>query len=180
MRTSVSQWENVDNTVLIHPTVCNIFAFFPLLKKTIVYRHCCQKKKQNNMTKIQSILLLAFIVGTFAACRNDGNNQRFADGQDEPAAQDARLAPGEYRTDDPDDLTAYFQTLCSEWGAVVAVHSSDPQDSLAIWNAIRLLDDYAAGRREFYPADEVRGEDPQLDTAVKELLKNNSKKEQKQ
>ena len=29
------------------------------------------------------------------------------------------------------------------------------------------------------PADEVRGEDPQLDTAIKELLKNNSKKEQK-
>ena len=109
------------------------------------------------MTKIQSILLLAFIVVTFAACRNDSNNQRVSDGQDEAAAQDARLAPGEYRTDEPDDLTAYFQTLCSEWGAVVAVHSSDPQDSLAIWNAIRLLDDYAAGRREFYPADEVRG-----------------------
>lgn len=109
------------------------------------------------MAKIHSILLLAFIVGTFAACRNDGNNQRIDDRQDETAAQDARLAPGEYRMDEPDDLTAYFQILCSEWGAVVAVHSNDPQDSLAIWNAIRLLDDYAAGRREFYPADEVRG-----------------------
>lgn len=109
------------------------------------------------MTKIRSILLFALIVVTFAACRNDGNNQRVSDGQDEAAAQDARLAPGEYRTDEPDDLTAYFQTLCSEWGAVVAVHSNDPQDSLEIWNAIRLLDDYAAGRREFYPADEVRG-----------------------
>ena len=108
------------------------------------------------MAKTQQLLLLGFIVATFTACNSNSNNQSIADRQDASTTQDAQLAPGDYRADEPDDLLAYFEALCLEQRAVVAVHSNDPQDSLDIWNAIRLLDDYAAGRRKYYPVDEVR------------------------
>ena len=58
--------------------------------------------------------------------------------------------------DSPDNITEYLETLCREHGAVVALHSADREDSLRIWQTVSLLDDYTAGRRKYYPADEVR------------------------
>lgn len=79
--------------------------------------------------------------------------------------QDIRLAPGVYVADEPESVTAYMEEICQKYGAVVAVHS-DSEDSLKVWNAVRLLDDYAAGRRKYYSADEVR---QALDDLVFEL-----------
>ena len=66
------------------------------------------------------------------------------------------FAPGAYIADEPEYITEYFETLCREHNAVVAVHGNDSVDLMKVWQAVRLLDDYAAGRRAYYPADEVR------------------------
>jgi len=71
-------------------------------------------------------------------------------------AQDVTFAPGAYIADEPENITEYFETLCREHNAVVAVHGNDSVDLMKVWQAVRLLDDYATGRREYYPVDEVR------------------------
>lgn len=108
------------------------------------------------MTKITHLLLLLLAVCLWTSCRNNGNEQHEPSSKSESAPQDIRLAPGFYTMDEPDNLTAYFETLCREHGAVVAVHSDNPLDSIKIWQTIRLLDEYADGNRKYYPSDEVR------------------------
>ena len=70
--------------------------------------------------------------------------------------QDIRFSPGAYVMDEPESVNAYLEELCQKYGAIVSVHSSDKKDSLEIWEAVKSLDDYASGRRKYYPADEVR------------------------
>lgn len=63
--------------------------------------------------------------------------------------------PGDYKVDFPNDLVAYFDSLCLE-GAYVATHTDEKEDSLAVWDAIRLLDRFAQGKSKFYPAAQIR------------------------
>ena len=70
--------------------------------------------------------------------------------------QDIRFSPGAYVMDEPESVNAYLEELCQKYGAIVSVHSSDKKDSLEIWEAVKSLDDYASGRRKYYPAEEVR------------------------
>ena len=96
---------------------------------------------------IKYLFLTTILTLCLAACNHDQKMQ---------AEQDVSLAPGDYITDNPDNVTDYLQNLCQEHGAMVALHSADYEDSMAIWQAIHLLDEYAAGRRKYYPAEEVR------------------------
>lgn len=91
-----------------------------------------------------------------AACGHNSTEISSEDSQDNQMAQDVRLAPGDYTADTPDNITGYLQTLCLEHGAVVALHCGDREDSLKIWQTVSLLDDYAAGQRKYYPAEDVR------------------------
>ena len=100
--------------------------------------------------KVYKLFVAACLLLTLAACSQNGR------GSARSTEQDVRLAPGEYVTDEPEDIVAYFEALCRERGAVVAVHSDEAEDLLEIWNVVRSLDDYAAGRRVYYPAEEVR------------------------
>ena len=84
------------------------------------------------------------------ACRHKNAESTFT------FEQDVRLVPGQYVADEPDNLSVYFKTLCCEHHAEVAVHSNDDDDSLHVWQTVKLLDDYAAGRRKKYPAEDVR------------------------
>ena len=63
--------------------------------------------------------------------------------------------PGDYKVDFPNDLVAYFDSLCRQ-GAYVATHTDEEEDSLAVWDAVRLLDRFAQGKGKFYPADQIR------------------------
>ena len=63
--------------------------------------------------------------------------------------------PGDYELDHPQDLVAYFDSLCRE-GAYVATHTDEKEDSLAVWDAIRLLDRFAQRKGKFYPATQIR------------------------
>lgn len=65
------------------------------------------------------------------------------------------LLPGDYEVDYPKDLVAYFDSLCQK-GAYVATHTDEEEDSLAVWDAIRLLDRFAQGKSRFYPATQIR------------------------
>ena len=107
-------------------------------------------------TKYLSTLLAVAIMLCLAACGNNQNNTPSEDSQSNPMVQDVRLAPGDYAADTPGNITDYLQTLCREHGAMVALHCGDREDSLKIWQTVSLLDDYAAGRRKYYPAEEVR------------------------
>lgn len=108
----------------------------------------------SNLSKYVQLVLWTLVAALFAVCCK-GNTPEVQK-TESMAMQDVRLAPGDYISDSPDNIVEYFESLCSEYGAVVAVHSNDTDDSLQVWQAIRLLDDYAAGRRKYYPAEEVR------------------------
>lgn len=108
------------------------------------------------MTKLKSFLLLALVAGLFTSCRNDGKGQQDPDVQGEMADQDVRLAPGDYVVDEPGKLMEYFDALCHNHCAMVAVHVNDNNDSLKVWQAIKSLDEFKSGERAFYPAEEVR------------------------
>lgn len=108
----------------------------------------------SNLSKYAQLVLWTLVAALFAVCCK-GNTPEVQE-TESMAMQDVRLAPGDYISDSPDNIVEYFESLCSEHGAVVAVHSNDRDDSLQVWQAIRLLDDYAAGRRKYYPAEEVR------------------------
>lgn len=58
--------------------------------------------------------------------------------------------PGDYQVDMPNDLVAYFDSLCYK-GAFIATHSVGNEDSLAVWETIRYLNRYAQGKSKFYP-----------------------------
>lgn len=103
-----------------------------------------------------STLLAVVALLCITACGHNRTNKPSENSQSNQMVQDVRLAPGDYLTDIPDNVVEYFQTLCQEHGAVVALHSGDQEDSLSIWHTVSLLDDYASGRRKYYPADEVR------------------------
>lgn len=100
------------------------------------------------MKNSKSIVKILIVAMTFchASCHND---------QQPPKDQDVRLAPGEYIADEPKEIMAYFRALCRESHAMVAVHG-EPNDTVKVWQAVRYLDDYAAGRRDYYPAEDVR------------------------
>lgn len=99
---------------------------------------------------IQRFIVVLISMFVLTACHQGGDESGL------PVEQDVRLAPGEYVVDEPENLTAYFEMLCSKYGAEVAVHIDDFNDSLKVWQTVGLLDDYAAGMRAYYPADEVR------------------------
>ena len=63
--------------------------------------------------------------------------------------------PGDYELGYPQDLVAYFDSLCQE-GLFVATHNNDRKDSLKVWEAIRSLDRYVRGKDKFYPAKQIR------------------------
>lgn len=100
-----------------------------------------------------SIGLLAFVLAISGVSCTHKSEQKT---DEYTTTQDVALAPGTYIADEPENIAEFFETLCCEHGAVVAVHNNDINDSMKVWNAVRLLDDYAAGRRTYYPADEVR------------------------
>ncbi len=102
------------------------------------------------MMRILKFIIIAISTLSVVACHRVGGGSRLS------GEQDVRLAPGEYVVDEPESVTDYFETLCNRYGAEVAVHIDDYDDSLKVWQAVRLLDDYVAGRRVYYPADEVR------------------------
>lgn len=65
------------------------------------------------------------------------------------------VLPGDYEAGHPQDLVAYFDSLCQE-GLFVATHNNDRKDSLKVWEAIRFLDRYARGKDRFYPMKAIR------------------------
>ena len=99
---------------------------------------------------INKIIPLVAIVFFMASCQQPTGPDNAV------VPQNIMLAPGQYVVDEPDNLTEYFHNLCLEQGAIVAVHSSDYEDSLQGWQTIQALDDFAAGRRQYYPAEEVK------------------------
>lgn len=108
------------------------------------------KSKNNRIIKIFKLLLVALSFYCLAGCHHD------KDGSHLQLNQDVRMAPGKYIMDEPEILTSYFEMLCDDYGAEVAVHINDFDDSLEIWHAVRCLDEYSAGKRAYYPVDEVR------------------------
>ena len=96
------------------------------------------------------VFVIVIVALTLVACHQGGGKSCLLE------EQDVQLVPGAYRMDEPESITAYFETLCSQYGAEVAVHCDDVDDSLKVWQAVRLLDDYAAGRRAYYPTEEIR------------------------
>ncbi len=99
---------------------------------------------------INKIIPLVAIVFFMASCQQPTGPDNAV------VPQNIMLAPGQYVVDEPENLTEYFHNLCLEHGAIVAVHSSDYEDSLQVWQTIQALDDFAAGRRQYYPAEEVK------------------------
>ena len=63
--------------------------------------------------------------------------------------------PGAYERHFPQHLVASSDSLCRE-GAYVATHTDEKEDSLAVWDAIRLLDRFAQRKGKFYPATQIR------------------------
>ena len=112
-------------------------------------------KKQN----IDIFVLIVMSVVLF------GCKQEQKTGQQEVAEEEAECEvvnrvgiyalPGDYEVDYPKDLVAYFDSLCRE-GAYVATHTDEKEDSLAVWDAIRLLGRYAQRKGKFYPATQIR------------------------
>ena len=96
---------------------------------------------------VQKLFLTVALMVCLAACNHDQKMQ---------AEQDVSLAPGLYTADKPENLSEYFELLGREHGAKVSVHIDDYDDSLKVWQTVRYLDDYTAGRRTYYPAKEVR------------------------
>lgn len=109
------------------------------------------KTQEKNIMKTSHIIHRLYLITVLMVCLVACNQDRKT-----PVEQNVRLAPGEYFADEPENLSAYFEMLCSEHGAKVSVHIDDYDDSLKVWQAVRYLDDYTAGRRAYYPAKEVR------------------------
>ncbi|MBR1517185.1 MAG: hypothetical protein IJ620_03480 [Bacteroidales bacterium] len=73
-----------------------------------------------------------------------------------PWSQDVRLEPGKYVVDEPESVVEYMRTLCEKYNVKIALHDDEERNLQQIWHTLQLLDDYAAGRRSFYPEAEVR------------------------
>lgn len=63
--------------------------------------------------------------------------------------------PGDYETDQPEDIVAYFDSLCRQ-GVCVAVHGNEREDSLQVWDAVRLLNRSAQLEGKSFPMVSLR------------------------
>lgn len=102
---------------------------------------------------IKKIIIIMALPLCFAACNH--NKQ----GTETEIEQDIRWFPGKYVADEPENVTEYLENLCREGKACVVTHSYGEdyyKDSLSVWQAIRHLDDYANGRRAYYPTEEIQ------------------------
>lgn len=108
---------------------------------------------------VKTIILLVMWMALFGCKQGQKNEQQ--EGTREEVESDTVIRegiyalPGDYEVTHPKDLVAYFDSLCRE-GAFVATHTNDMEDSLAVWDAIRLLDCFAQGKGKFYPATQIR------------------------
>ena len=111
--------------------------------------------------KLQVLLVLSLTVyGCKQTVQGEQGEQCAAD-TDEAAVGETFVRngiysfPGEYEIDHPADLVAYFDSLCGQ-GAYVMVHGSLQEDSLQVWDAVKLLNQATRQRGIGFPADSLR------------------------
>lgn len=116
---------------------------------------------------IKKIIIIMALPLCFAACNQNSQGTKTETEQDilnnqgteTEIEQDIRWFPGKYVADEPENVTEYLENLCREGKACVVTHSYGDdhyKDSLSVWQAIRHLDDYANGRRAYYPTEEIQ------------------------
>jgi len=112
------------------------------------------------MKKLNIVYLVLFVLlMTLYGCKQEQKTEQQerteVDSDSEVIREGIYALPGDYEVNYPKDLVTYFDSLCRE-GAYVATHTDEKEDSLAVWDAIRLLDRFAQGESKFYPASQIR------------------------
>lgn len=92
--------------------------------------------------------VLCFVACSFSSC---------SDKRKGTGGKDITAIPGKYVVGEPRDLVAYFDSLEQHCGAEIWVHCPEDGGVEEVRESIRELDRYVAGKRKFYPVEEVKG-----------------------